>query len=138
MKPAADERSARAAVSAPLVLQTIHAMRTRLSDPERWCQRTLAVDMHDGARSPSEPSAVAWCLFGAAELELEIAWQDDGAVASHRAPFRTELFRVLNTAVAQFSTGRYLFVAPFNDASSHAEVLAFLDFAIKGLEANHE
>ena len=128
------KRAAREAELAPLMLQTVHAMRTRLSDPERWCQGTLAVDMHDRVRSPSEPSACAWCLMGAAEVELEIAWRADGAVESHRAPFRTALFRVLDTHVAQFTERRLKYVAPFNDASSHAEVLAFLDFTIAHLE----
>jgi hypothetical protein len=94
------------------VHETLKAMRELLSDKNRWTQVFTARDAK-GEQVPSDsPSAVCWCLLGAANKITQYKHQ----------------YSLIRKALNVND------VAHFNDTHTHAEVLAKLDDAIKATE----
>ncbi len=97
------------------VLGTLRKARELLADPAHWTRNALAravTPEHNLSCSPRDPTATCWCLRGA--LHRVAPDRDTG--------WRAEAY------LERFVPGGK--VAVFNDASTHAQVLALLDEAL--------
>jgi hypothetical protein len=104
-------------------LQILKEARALISDPERWTQGEDARDEDGLPVHPDDSDAVCWCTLGA--LHRAAAGTDDFSV-----------FREIQKAVEAFPGIRSQahYAAKFNDAHTHAEVLAMFDAAISAKE----
>lgn len=89
--------------------ETLKAMRDLLSEPERWTKGVCARDARGFMTDSVKDNAVCWCLMGAANRVTNYTWSE--------------------RELTKFFPGGN--IAKFNDRSTHAEVLAKLDDAIK-------
>lgn len=102
------------------VLEHIKAARERIAKPENWTRKAYARDRAGMNIWPRWPGAVCWCSIGA--LTSVGAATDENAMA---AMAQQELEKDL--------VGGNLMA--FNDASTHAEVIAAFDKTIARLES---
>lgn len=51
-------------------LEVLQRARARITDPDRWAFRTVAVDSRNRNVDPRDPKAVAWCAIGAISAEV--------------------------------------------------------------------
>ncbi len=92
-------------------------MKDYLTEPEHWCQGTLARDAQ-GVTVPGDASrATAYCLMGAMNRFASYEENDQGRLSY------TESFKRIQSALP----GRHKNIAEFNDTHTHAEVLALLE-----------
>ncbi len=107
-KPADPTRRPFQAMSA---LQVLQATRKKISLPGNWCKGTWARNALGNPVDKFSSSAVAWDLMGA-------------LLIVSAAPGVMKALSLLRTANGDRPLG------PFNDRSTHEEVLALLDSAI--------
>ncbi len=91
--------------------EALVASRKKIENPENWMQGALARDANGALVEPASKRAVCWCAIGAIQAA---AWPCDYPVA-----------RKLETYIEP------LLVDEFNDSSTHDQVLALFDRAIK-------
>ena len=103
-------------------LSILKAARERLSDPARWCQNVAARSATGRALAPTHKAAASWCILGAVEACANEQGNDGHSIGRVAALLYSEVKRLRGFG-AQTSI--------YNDTSTHKEVLALLDAAIK-------
>src|SRR3989442_2158681 len=113
------------------LLKAVKAARILLSEPEHWVRKSMAVDAEGRITACSEPDAVGFCLLGA-------LYRGGNIYLSFLNPIRHLLPEWAVSGPAEHSpTNRRQFVI-FNadEPTTQADVLDFLDRAIRYLESN--
>lgn len=102
--------------------EVLRRVRARLSDPARWTQGTEARNAMGRHVDPEDPDATCWCMLGAVKVEVGagIGCDEEASRRFYEAK-----------AVLRAHGGD---VVTFNDAGTHADVLALLDRAIAAPE----
>lgn len=95
----------------------LQAIRELISNPECWTRDAMARNADGDSITPRDPAACQWCLLGAARKVCStIEYYDIVHLWNSKIP-------------AHFNS-----VEKFNDVSSHAQVLVFLDGIIENYE----
>ena len=98
------------------VKTVLQRARERITRRKHWCQGVLAIDKEGSHTSYAALDAVAWCAAGAIYKET-----GDGSLAR-------ECEETLERILPGFDGNER--IGDYNDAMSHAEVLALFDRAI--------
>ena len=98
----------------------LKATREKISTPDRWTQNAYARNAKGETEQPSSPGAVCWCLVGALR-----------SVLPDMSLFYVENHWAYIFLAQEIPVGNAHHPASFNDNSTHAEVLAFLDRVIQ-------
>jgi hypothetical protein len=101
------------------MLEVLKAARDKIADPKNWTQGVSARDHNGKYTSPCNYDAVSWCASGAVY---------DVADTSY------ETYHEAIAALAGTPLGAVDKVVEINDNSTHAEVLAMFDAAIRRTE----
>lgn len=104
------------------IVEVLRAARAKITDPKHWTRHVNARDADGEPISPSDPSAVCWCSYGAiAAVDPE----DDAG---------TNACDFLHDA-AREKTGHWG-VSALNDDGEHSDVLSMFDRAIELAESH--
>ena len=97
-------------------VKALQRSRNRISKPENWCRKAMALDMNGAAVNTNSRKAVAWCAYGSVCMEAK--------------PF--SLARHYCLAWLRQGVGlNYQGLTSFNDVATHAQVIELFDRTIE-------
>ncbi len=101
------------------MIDTLRALRALLSPTDAWTQRVFARNAKGVEVTILSPVASCWCLSGG----LSKVCNDPNG--------KSDIYKQCHAALLAETGSRYWYLVPWNDLSSHEEVLALIDRTIE-------
>lgn len=116
------------------LVDDIIAVRQLLSDPNRWCQRTMAANAKGRGTLFDQPEAVRWCLLGAI---CKVTYTDRLPLPNYKIvkKYLNDCVKKKRQTCSEIFPMELAGLEAWNDANgrTHEEIINFLDEAIVGL-----